>query len=233
MVREAWDLTGRRCFAQGEKHACFLLIQPADTHDLELMEREIGQIRALCSTPFLHLAFQVEDWNDDLSPWGAAPVFGDQAFSGLAADTLRWTEETLLPEILKRYGIGREAPVIVGGYSLAGLFALWSVYQTDCFSGAACASPSLWFPGWISYAEKHVPRTERIYLSLGDREEKTRNVVMARAGDCIRRQQELLRKYSPPVESTLEWNEGNHFRDPDLRTARAFAWCMNQPRDRK
>ena len=24
----------------------------------------------------------------------------------------------------------------------------------------------------------------------------------------------------------LEWNEGNHFKDPDLRTAKAFAWVL-------
>ncbi|ERL11412.1 hypothetical protein HMPREF1248_0438 [Coriobacteriaceae bacterium BV3Ac1] len=31
----------------------------------------------------------------------------------------------------------------ISGYSLAGLFALWSLYQTDIFKGAACVSGSL------------------------------------------------------------------------------------------
>ena len=26
----------------------------------------------------------------------------------------------------------------------------------------------------------------------------------------------------------LEWNEGNHFKNPDLRTARAFAWTIEE-----
>jgi hypothetical protein len=30
------------------------------------------------------------------------------------------------------------------------------------------------------------------------------------------------------VHSTLEWNPGNHFRDADLRTAKAFAWILHQ-----
>ena len=64
-----------------------------------------------------------------------------------------------------------------------------------------------------------------VYLSLGDREEKTRNQVMAKAGDCIREARELLDRQG--ICCTLEWNEGNHFKDPDLRTARAFAWVMN------
>ena len=25
----------------------------------------------------------------------------------------------------------------------------------------------------------------------------------------------------------LEWNEGNHFKDPDIRTAKGFAWLLN------
>ena len=29
------------------------------------------------------------------------------------------------------------------------------------------------------------------------------------------------------IRSTLEWNEGNHFRDSDMRMARGFAWLLN------
>jgi hypothetical protein len=29
-------------------------------------------------------------------------------------------------------------------------------------------------------------------------------------------------------ECILEWNKGNHFKQPDLRTAKAFAWLMNR-----
>ena len=31
------------------------------------------------------------------------------------------------------------------------------------------------------------------------------------------------------INSILEWNPGNHFRDADLRMAKAFAWCIRQP----
>lgn len=29
------------------------------------------------------------------------------------------------------------------------------------------------------------------------------------------------------IRCTLEWNEGNHFRDSDMRMARGFAWLLN------
>jgi len=29
------------------------------------------------------------------------------------------------------------------------------------------------------------------------------------------------------VRTVLEWNEGNHFKDADIRTAKAFAWAID------
>lgn len=113
---------------------------------------------------------------------------------------------------------------ILAGYSLAGFFALWASYQTDLFSDIAAVSPSVWYPGWIDYAKKHQTRAERIYLSLGDREEKTRNAMMSQVGDAIRGQYQLLQRDNIP--STLEWNPGNHFRDNGLRMAKGIAWCL-------
>ena len=28
------------------------------------------------------------------------------------------------------------------------------------------------------------------------------------------------------VDCVLEWNKGNHFKEPDIRTAKAFAWLI-------
>jgi len=100
------------------------------------------------------------------------------------------------------------------------------VYQTDRFRGAAAASPSVWFPGFADYMKEHRIRTGAVYLSLGDREEKTRNPVMATVGDRIKEVHALLEERG--INCILEWNEGNHFRDADIRTAKAFAWVMKQ-----
>jgi hypothetical protein len=64
-----------------------------------------------------------------------------------------------------------------------------------------------------------------VYLSLGDREERTRNAVVSAVGSCMRRQYELLRAQGVPC--ALEWNAGGHFQDPDSRVARAFLWCID------
>ena len=200
----------------GERASDILLIQPVDDHDLELIESEAAAIRQLAGQDFHLTAVRVRDWNRDLTPWEAPPVFGKEGFGNGAGETLR--------EILELVG-GEKKKIILGGYSLAGLFALWAGYRTDRFAGIAAASPSVWYPGFSDYMRENTMKAGCVYLSLGDREEKTRNQVMARAGDCIREARELLERQGTCC--TLEWNEGNHFKDPDLRTARAFAWVMN------
>jgi predicted alpha/beta superfamily hydrolase len=159
-------------------------------------------------------------------------VFGDAPFGGMARETLDMLEADVLPEIrrrLDREGVSPDLPVCVGGYSLAGLFALWAAHETDAFFGVAAASPSMWFPGFADYMQAHEIRAKRVYLSLGDREERTRNSVMATVGTRIREAYELLR--SRGTDCALEWNPGNHFKDPDLRTARAFLWLLKGKED--
>lgn len=90
----------------------------------------------------------------------------------------------------------------IGGYSLAGLFALWAACQKNVFQGVAAASPSVWFPGFAAYMDEKGIQCENIYLSLGDKEEKARNPVMATVGDRIRDMYEMLKKQ----EKTASWN---------------------------
>lgn len=66
--------------------------------------------------------------------------------------------------------------------------------------------------------------TGKVYLSLGDREVRTRNPVMATVGDRIRETHSLILERN--VACPLEWNPGNHFKEPELRTAKAFSWLL-------
>lgn len=96
----------------------------------------------------------------------------------------------------------------------------------DDFAAVAAVSPSVWFPGWCAYADQHALRSRVVYLSLGDREEKSRNPVLASVGDAIRREDARLSERG--VRHTLQWNVGNHFQDAEKRCADGFAWCMAQ-----
>lgn len=208
----------------GNPNANIILIQMVDNHDLSLMKQEMTHILSMTdNADFLLVAFQVDDWNKDLSPWSAPAVFGNEAFGGFAGDTLSALTDWIAA--FRKDHVGGSLKFYLGGYSLAGLFALWTAYQTDLFYGIAAASPSVWFPGFREYVKSHELRTRSVYLSLGDREEKTKNPVMAEVGNAIRGIHELLQEKNIPC--TLEWNAGNHFKEPDLRTAKGFAWLMH------
>jgi len=202
----------------GETETGTLIIQLVDEHDLKRMGNELEAITRNQTMPFQLVAFKVNNWQTELTPWEAPAVFGKVGFGNHAMDTLRLIVDELLPKIAYKH-------VILGGYSLAGLFALWASYNTDVFDGIVAASPSVWYPGWTDYTETHTPKTSTIYLSLGNKEERTKNPVMALVGDCIRLQHEVLSQQG--INTVLEWNEGNHFKDSDLRMAKGFAWVMN------
>ena len=176
---------------------------------------------------FMLVAFQVEDWNRDFSPWEAPAMFGTERFSGQGAETLRWLTEECMPYIDQTFDTERRERWLMG-YSLAGLFALWASTQTDLFYGVAAASPSVWFPDWMEFEQQRPIQTQHIYLSLGDKEEHTKNAVMAVVGDNIRTLHSRLAERG--ADCTLEWNSGGHFKDADLRTARAFRWVMEESR---
>ena len=186
----------------------------------ETAESLFDEVKALTNNDFSLAVFDVTDWNAQFSPWTAPPVFGKDAFSGKGNDTLRFLEDEFLPEIKSKFP---KSEVFLTGYSLAGLFSLWALYETDKFNGAVCCSSSLWFDKWDEYASLHrIKSPSTIYMSLGDREEKTKNKVMSKVGDRTRRQAEIL-KDDPNVEKLFfEWNEGGHFDEPLKRVAKGI-----------
>ena len=167
------------------------------------------------------------DWNRDLSPWPAPAVFrGEADFAGQAESYLRELTEEILPEI-RRHLHAAPSRTVIAGYSLAGLFAVWSLYQTDAFDGAASASGSLWYPGFAEYTRTHafVRQPAGIALSLGEKEARTRHPVMKTVWDCTQNYTDLLRDQGIPA--VFEPEPGNHFTDPDGRMGRCMARLLS------
>ena len=224
MQKDVFTLERRRVTLYRQKDPRILFLQPVDAHDEGLLDRQLALMER-SPLPFAMAAFSIRDWNRELSPWEAPPVFGKTPFGGGAGETLRFLSERRLPELRKRCDPESEAILCLGGYSLAGLFALWAGTQTSLFTGLAAASPSVWFPGWLNFVKANPVCAPYVYLSLGDREERAKNPVMASVGTCIREQYELLQA---DHRATLEWNPGNHFQETAERTARAFLWLAQQ-----
>lgn len=206
----------------GDRSASLCLIKVGGTHEKGCIRSDYKSIKEAVSRDIVLVNFTAEDWNRDLSPWPAPPAFGNEPFGGMAEDTLNRILKSL-PDIKSPY-LSEDAEYILGGYSLAGLFALWAAYQTDIFKGVVAASPSVWFPGWEDFAVTHDILCEKIYLSLGKKEAQTRNPILKTVADAVRKQDELLNG----KDHILEWNEGTHFTEPEKRTAKGFIWAANR-----
>ena len=227
MKKDTVQIADRTCTLYKSEKPEYLLIQPIDEHDLEVLDNEVATIESLTNKSFTLVAFEIKDWQSELTPWTAPAVFGKVPFGEGASATLSFIKDTLIPQLEQMELFDKNGmQCVFGGYSLAGFFALWSSYQTKLFGGIAAVSPSVWYPQWMEYAEKNRPLATSVYLSLGDKEEKTKNPTMAQVGNCIRKQQELLTAQG--VDTILEWNPGNHFQHSDERTAKGFAWLINQ-----
>ena len=222
--KENFVIDDKSCIGYITDAAKYLLIQPVDGHDIEVLDNEVAEILKNTDKQFLLIAFKIEDWNSELSPWEAPPAFGNKSFGSGATETLEFIESRLIPTFKEKYNLDDDIKFILGGYSLAGLLSLWSAYKSNTFSGIAAASPSVWFNGWEEFMNNNSPLSNTIYLSLGDTEEKTKNKVMCAVGDNIRKQEELLKNDN--INTILEWNKGGHFSDSDIRVAKAFVWSI-------
>jgi hypothetical protein len=195
-----------------------VLVQPVDSHDMEEMDQELAYIHQHTDKPFRLLPVRIKRWNEALTPWPAPPVFGKIPFGDGAVATLQSIRELVA-------GQSDADAVILGGYSLAGLFSLWAGTQ-HAFDGIVSASPSVWYQDWLAFAEIHPMLSQHVYLSLGDRESHSKTKIMSTVDDCIHRQLEMLQHQG--IDSILEMNPGNHFQDNGVRTAKGFVWAMSR-----
>ena len=229
MIRsELVPLGGRQCKVfSSEDTPVALLLQLVSERQGEDMDAEVEQITS-AEVPFAMVAVPIADWEQELMPWAEPAVSKRPEVGTRAGETLRYITGTLLPSLFDTILHNTDTPIVLGGYSLGGLFALWAACQTDRFTAVAAGSPSLWAGDWPSYSAAHPMLAQRVYLSLGDREERSRNHIMARVGDRIRYEYARLQQQLGEGNTTLRWEQGGHFADPAARMARAFVWCLEK-----
>lgn len=221
--KQDFESNGHSFSIYQEDKAEVLLVQCVDSHDLTEMSTEIEYMEELSALPFTLATVNIRKWNEEISPWPAPPVFGKIPFGDGAAATLRFITEELIPQVSKDKSF---KAIILGGYSLSGLFALWSAYQSDVFDAVVAASPSVWFIGWLDYSRTNKCLAPNVYLSLGDREDHSKNKLMATVKDAINEQKAILDEKE--INNTLVWNVGNHFQNNGERTAKGFVWAIKQ-----
>ena len=184
--------------------------------------------RAANYPQFALVAISDLDWNHDMAPWDRPAAFKNgEPFIGGADDYLRLLVEEIMPEAEKEL----PGPPVwrgIAGYSLAGLFALYAIYQTDVFSRVGCMSGSLWCSGFKEYIFSHEPKRwpDSIYFSLGDREAKTRNPILK----TVQENTEAIHAFfqAQGVDTVFHLNPGNHFVQGIERTVAGIRWLLDR-----
>ena len=166
-------------------------------------------------------------WNQELSPWPIETVVSkNDNFAGMADQWLPLLTGEVLPQVEQLL----DAPPAwrcLAGYSLAGLFAVWTAYQCDLFTRILSASGSMWYPGWLEYAHEHqlAAPLQGAYLSVGEQESTARNAVLQTVGERTQALAALMAERGIP--SKFELNPGNHFKNPPLRVVKGIKWLLD------
>ena len=215
----------------GKTVSVFLANEPASpVIYLNTVSNEGQQVfeaaQAASRSPFTLVSISNLDWNHDMVPWDSPPVFRNaESCTGGADDYLRHLTTEIIPTAEKELA-GVPSWRGIAGYSLAGLFALYAIYQTDMFSRVGCMSGSLWFPGFKEYIFSHEPkrRPDCIYFSLGDKEAKTRNPILK----TVQENTEEIRAFyqSKGIDTVFQLNPGNHFVQGIERTIAGIQWLL-------
>lgn len=167
-------------------------------------------------------------WDHDMTPWYMPPTTEhDTPCTGGADDYLKLMTEQIIPQVENAIG-GTPVWRGIAGYSLAGLFAVYSIFHTDAFSRVGSMSGSLWFKDIKEYIFSHdikrVP--DCMYFSLGDKESASR----IPAFQCVQENTEEIEAFfrGKGIPTTYVLNRGSHYNKCNERTAAGMKWLLEQ-----
>ena len=194
-------------------------------------EDVFDKCRSIDSKEYILVSISNLDWNNDMSPWFAPKLNkNDVDCLGKADEYLELLLNKIIPSIEKYVKNNLKISIQyygIAGYSLAGLFAVYSGYKTDMFSKIASASGSFWFPNFVEFVKENniSVNVDKIYFSLGNKESKVRNQVLSKVEENTIELEKIY--HSKKIQTIYEENEGNHFTDATLRMAKGIKWIID------
>ena len=114
---------------------------------------------------------------------------------------------------------------IISGYSLAGLFALYTGYKTKKFKKIITVSGSMWYPNFEEYIRKNKINSNinSIYFSLGNLEKLSENPILKTVEEKTKSIEKYLSNF---IKTKYEENEGNHFKNVAERISKGIKWSL-------
>lgn len=189
-------------------------------------------IKAQTKVPFslVTITLSYGEWSDLLAPWSTPKGWPQYvACVGDGPQYLHTLTDQIIPRAEKY--LNKPGRRMMAGYSLAGLFALWSMFETNLFDRIVSASGSLWFPGFQKWFLEHTDeiknRPESIYFSSCEEEYFTDNKYLS----PVKPTTEAIRSWCSEngIENVFILDPGNHYEDVIPRTAAGIVWSLNHP----
>ena len=178
----------------GGARAAVIYVVDSPEHPIDL-----ASLVARCETNVVSVP--IHDWGDSLTPWTAPGLYrGEPDFGGRAHETLEELCAHTIPLIERREGL-RPGSRAICGYSLAGLFALFTLLQCEAFSACACLSGSVWYEGWVEHLrQSDVDLTGRFaFLSVGTKEKRAARPILHGVQDNMEDCARILRAHGCAV----------------------------------
>lgn len=188
-----------------------------------LNDGEINYLGDLKDTAIL-VGLIPQNRSDAFTPWKAhnlKPSMPD--FTGKLDEYHIQVFEYLLSELLCKYSID-ESKIAYGGYSLGGLAAVYSLYNTTAPSIIFSLCGSFWYPQFFDYCENHkVLNTKAsLYLQNGNTEGGKHNNILSNAPILSAKLHKLLSDRLDNVTSTFD--EYGHHENITERYEKLIDW---------
>lgn len=170
------------------------------------------------------------DWNDALTPWSSDKVVTKgKSHGGHAESFLQSLVLDYFPDVEFSLSIKHPQRYLVG-LSMSGLFVVWASFKSDLFAGVASISGSMWYDEFADWVCKHTPSAsvQKIYISLGDKEKKSKDKKFAGVEEATVKIVESLRASGSMVEYSLE-KDTTHFSPVVPRLNEAFRSLFDNP----
>ena len=138
-------------FIKGKTDDAPLIVIPSFKDNSLDLKKEIEK---LTDKDFSLLTIYVSDWNNDLSPYMANSIFkGTSDFKGNADSFLEYVLDLIKKVILEE----SIKPIYkaLTGYSMAGLFAVYTLFKTNEFLKVGSVSGSLWYPLFAEFVKNN------------------------------------------------------------------------------
>lgn len=131
-----------------------------------------------CSPEVIFIGLTPLDRNIEYTPWDTTTDVGD--YTGEADKYLKMLTEAFIPYLHAQYRID-ENDIGIGGGSFGALVSLYALLNYEAhFSTYIMLSPSLWYPGFLSYISDSadILRKKRVFWYVGGAEAVGRKNIM-------------------------------------------------------